>query len=82
LVENDLLEAIEAGILSGAMLDVFAKEPLPKTHPFWNHPKISMTPHVASLTNFDSAIDFIVENYNRMLSKQSLLHVVSPVKGY
>ncbi len=82
LIENDLLESLDAGILSGAMLDVFAEEPLPKNHPFWNHPKIIITPHVASLTNFDSAIDFIVENYKRMLSNQSLLHVVSPTKGY
>lgn len=82
LVERDLLEALDAEMLSGAMLDVFAEEPLPKNHPFWNHPKITITPHVASLTNFDSAIDFIVENYRRMLSGQPLLHVVSQEKGY
>ncbi len=82
LIESELLESLDAGVLSGAMLDVFAEEPLPKNHPFWKHPKIIITPHVASLTNFDSAIDFIVENYKRMLSNQPLLHVVSQEKGY
>jgi len=51
LVEFDLLEMIDKGQLSGASLDVFRIEPLPQEHPFWNHPKIKITPHIASITN-------------------------------
>ena len=48
LVEADLLAALEAGQLSGATLDVFTPEPLPADHPFWRHPRIRVTPHIAS----------------------------------
>lgn len=48
VVEADLLEAIDSGQLSGAVLDCFGIEPLPETHPFWEHPRILMTPHVAA----------------------------------
>jgi glyoxylate/hydroxypyruvate reductase A len=82
LVEEDLIELLEEGFLSGAMLDVFKTEPLPESHPFWNHPTIQITPHIASETNLDSATDLIVENYKRLISNQALLHVVSQVKGY
>ncbi len=82
LVDNDLLAMLDSGHLSGALLDVFHNEPLPADHPFWNHSKIQITPHVASLTNFDSATDLIVENFKRSLSNQPLLHVVSQTKGY
>ena len=82
LVENDLIPLIESGQLSGATLDVFAKEPLPKDHPFWHHPKIVVTPHIASLTNIESAVNQVVENYQRMMNNQPLLNIVSSDKGY
>lgn len=47
LVETDLLEALDSGRLGGASLDVFATEPLPSGHPFWDHPKLVVTPHDA-----------------------------------
>jgi len=50
LVEPDLLEALDSGQLSGAMLDVFAVEPLPQNHPYWEHPRIVITPHLAAET--------------------------------
>src|SRR3546814_12691091 len=50
LVEPDLLEALQSGQLSGATLDVFATEPLPAEHPFWSHPLVTVSPHVASPT--------------------------------
>ena len=59
--------------LSGAFLDVFLNEPLPKEHPFWKHAKIQITPHVASLTNVATSIEQITENYNRFLKKEKLL---------
>ena len=55
LVEDDLLDAIGRGQISGAALDVFATEPLPPNHPFWVHPAITVWPHVAAQTNPNTA---------------------------
>lgn len=82
LVDNDLIDALDTSILSGAFLDVFRIEPLPNEHPFWKHPKIKITPHIASLTNVDTAINQIAENYKRFLNKEELLNCVSLKKGY
>jgi glyoxylate/hydroxypyruvate reductase A len=51
LVEADLIPALDSGQLSGAVLDVFREEPLPKGHPFWSHPRIIVTPHIAAETH-------------------------------
>jgi glyoxylate/hydroxypyruvate reductase A len=82
LVEEDLLAAIDEGIISGAFLDVFRKEPLPKEHPFWNSDKITITPHIASVTNPDSAIPQIIENYKRIKNHEPLLNKINPILGY
>lgn len=82
LVDDDLLELLNQGHLSGALLDVFRQEPLPKDHSFWAHPKIQITPHVASLTNKDSALRQIVDNYKNHLAGKPLQNVVSLKKGY
>lgn len=82
LVEKDLIPLIDSRQLSGATLDVFEKEPLPKKHPFWHHRKIRVTPHIASMTNTKSARDQIVENYRRMKEGRALLNEVSAKKGY
>ncbi|SEC24264.1 glyoxylate/hydroxypyruvate reductase A [Tenacibaculum sp. MAR_2009_124] len=82
LVEQDLIQLLDSKHLSGALLDVFREEPLPKEHPFWKHPNITITPHVASLTNVNSAIDIVVENYLRFKNNQELLNIVSLKKGY
>lgn len=82
VVEKDLLEALETGQLSGATLDVFPEEPLPFTHAFWNHPKILVTPHVASVTNPVTAAPQVYENYRRVLAGQELTNRVSLVNLY
>jgi glyoxylate/hydroxypyruvate reductase A len=82
VVAEDLIDQLDSNQLAGAFLDVFREEPLPKAHPFWKHPKIQITPHVASLTNVDSATDQISENYRRFLKKEALLNRVSLDKGY
>ena len=82
LVEEDLLEAIEQGQLSGACLEVFREEPLPKDHIFWRHPKINVTPHIASITSPESVAPQIIENYRRLREGKPLLNVVSREKGY
>jgi glyoxylate/hydroxypyruvate reductase A len=82
LVEEDLLEAIASGQLSGACLDVFRTEPLPKAHPFWQHPGITVTPHIASLTNLAAVIPQIMENYRRVIAGREVLHRVDRNRGY
>lgn len=82
LVDVDLLALLQAEHLSGALLDVFHQEPLPEDHPFWTHPAIALTPHIASLTNVETAMAQIIENYRRLLSGQDLLNVVQKEKGY
>lgn len=82
LIEEDLINQLDNSLLSGAFLDVFKEEPLPKEHLFWNHPKIQITPHVASLTNVKTATNQIIENYNRFLNNEELINIVSLKKGY
>ncbi len=82
LVEKDLLRALAEGHLSGACLDVFDTEPLPADHPFWHHPAITITPHIASLTNPVTAARQVVENYHRAINGTSLLHQVNLARGY
>src|SRR5690606_32592422 len=57
LVEQALLDALDRGHLAGATLDVFGDEPLPPTHPFWRHPKVRITPHVAAVTQVEVSAD-------------------------
>lgn len=82
LVEEDLIYAIDTGVLTGAWLDVFEEEPLPANNLFWNRPKIMITPHVAAVTDSQEAAKQILENYKRSLSGMELLNAVEPSKGY
>lgn len=82
LVEKDLLTALGDGRLSGACLDVFREEPLPESHPFWTHPKITVTPHISSLTYPAAVAPQLVENYRRLESGRPLENVVDPERGY
>jgi glyoxylate/hydroxypyruvate reductase A len=82
LVEEDLVEALASERLSGACLDVFRTEPLPAGHPFWSHPRVTITPHVASLTFPRDVAPQIVDNYRRVRAGQPPLHVVDPQRGY
>ena len=82
LVEEDLLSLLNNNYLAGACLDVFRQEPLPQKHPFWNHPKVTVTPHIASLTNPVSVAPQIVDNYRRMQNGQPLLNQVDIQQGY
>lgn len=82
LLEDDLLEALNSGKLSGALLDVFRSEPLPESHPFWTHEKITVTPHIASVTNPATASAQIIENYRRAIAGKPLIHQVDVEKGY
>ncbi len=82
LVDEDLLEMLENGHLSGASLDVFREEPLPEDHFFRSNDRIRITPHNASITSPASVVPQIVENYRRMLNNLPLKYKVSRQKGY
>lgn len=77
-----LLAALDAGRLGHATLDVFREEPLPAGHPFWAHPKVTVTPHVASETRPETAAETVAENVRRMEAGEPLLHVVDRAQGY
>lgn len=76
LVEEDLIYALDTNLIDHATLDVFSKEPLPESHPFWGRRKITITPHIASVTDPEEAAELILENYKRMLSGMDLLYPV------
>lgn len=82
VVESDLLEALDRGRPAAAWMDVFADEPLPPEHPFWRHPAVTVTPHVASLTDPDSVAVQLVATYRRAESGGPFRHVVDPARGY
>ena len=81
-VEEDILTALDSGQLSEATLDVFQTEPLPGGHPFWDHPKVTVTPHNASVTEPDSAARQVVENIHRFRRGEALPNIVDPKAGY
>ncbi len=82
LVEHDLLEMLDSGQLSGASLDVFRTEPLPEEHPFWKHPKVHVSPHIASVTDPKKVAHQLIENYKRMMERKPLKNVVELKKQY
>ena len=82
LVEEDLIYALDTDQISHATLDVFSEEPLPESHPFWGREKITLTPHIASVTDPQESAELILENYKRMLSGMELLHKVNREAGY
>ena len=82
LVEADLIGALERGVLSAAVLDVAAQEPLPAGHPFWSHPRILLTPHIASTTAPESAVEFVLETIARHRRGEALPGRVDRERGY
>src|SRR6516165_4561168 len=82
LVEDDLFAALASGQISGAVLDVFHDEPLPADHPFWHHPRVVVTPHVAAFTNPATAAPIILDNIRRFEAGHPLLNQVDPARGY
>ncbi|MEL7088513.1 MAG: NAD(P)-dependent oxidoreductase, partial [Planctomycetota bacterium] len=80
--DTALIAALDAGHLGHATLDTFRIEPLPADHPFWAHPKITVTPHIASETRPSSAARVIVENIRRGEAGEPFLHLVDRRAGY
>jgi glyoxylate/hydroxypyruvate reductase A len=82
LVEADLLAALESGRLSAAVLDVCEPEPPTQGHPFWNHPRIWLTPHIASATQAGTAAEALLDNLRRYEAGLPLEGVVDRSRGY
>ncbi|WP_414898485.1 2-hydroxyacid dehydrogenase [Rhodovulum sp. YEN HP10] len=80
--EAAVLAALDAGRLGHATLDVFQTEPLPPDHPFWQHTRVTVTPHVASETRPTSASRVIAENVRRAEAGEALLFRVDRARGY
>ncbi len=82
LVEDDLLAMLATGHLAGATLDVFREEPLPSGHEFWDHPKITVTPHIAAITLVEKSAAQIAQKIRAMESGQPIEGVVDRSRGY
>ena len=82
LVEEDLITLIDSGHLAGATLDVFRTEPLPAGHPFWQHPKITVTPHTSARTLREESIAQIVGKIQAFQRGEPINGVVDPQRGY
>lgn len=82
LVQHDLLAALAEGQLSHAILDVCDPEPLPPAHPFWEHPQITLTPHIASMTQPETAVEVVLDNLRRHAEGRPLTGLVDRGKGY
>ncbi|KGJ20166.1 2-hydroxyacid dehydrogenase [Paracoccus sanguinis] len=82
VVEEALIAALDAGRLGHAVLDVFRTEPLPPAHPFWAHPGITVTPHIAAETRPATAARVVAENLRRAMDGRPLLYLVDRSRGY
>lgn len=82
LVDDDLLAALDSGHIRAATLDVFHTEPLPDDHPFWDHPNVLVTPHVASLIDPVAGGKMIAQNLRRFIAGEPVPDMVDLSKGY
>ncbi len=82
VVEQDLLAALDSGHIAHATLDVVSEEPLPPFHPFWRHPRVTLTPHNASLTWPPTAAKHILENIRRAEAGEPMSPIVDPAREY
>lgn len=82
LVEEDLLAALEDGRVAGATLDVFRTEPLPPGHPFWHHPRVHVTPHVAAMTLREDAVRQVAIKLDQLAKDEAVSGMVARERGY
>jgi glyoxylate/hydroxypyruvate reductase A len=82
VVDSELLAALDAGQIGHAVLDVFRNEPLPESHPYWRHPKVTVLPHAAAQTDPRSAARVVAANVHALLAGEPLAHLVDRSHGY
>lgn len=82
VVDDDLLQALDCGVVGHAVLDVFNVEPLPADHPYWLHPQVTVLPHIAALTDPRSAAAVVAANVHRLGRGEALMHTVDRQLGY
>lgn len=82
IVDDDLITALDHGPLARAHLDAFDPEPLPKDHPFWSHPAVRLTPHIAGSTNPATAGRQVADNLRRLKNGEPLHHLVDQQREY
>jgi glyoxylate/hydroxypyruvate reductase A len=82
LVEADLLDALASGQLAAATLDVFREEPLPADHPFWQEPRITITPHMSALTLRAESVEQVARKINAFMRGDAVSGVVNLERGY
>jgi glyoxylate/hydroxypyruvate reductase A len=82
LVEADLLDALASGQLAGATLDVFREEPLPAEHPFWQEPRITITPHMSALTLREESVGQVARKIDALMRGDTVSGVVNLERGY
>ena len=80
--EQDLVAALDSGHLGGAVLDVFQTEPLPQDNALWSHPKVTVTPHIAGITDPRNASAFVVDCVTRAETGAPFKNVVDLNRGY
>jgi len=82
MVPEDLLAALDSGRLQDAVLDVTVPEPLPPQHSLWRHPRIRVTPHIASMTQPEGAAEMVLDNLERHTRGTPMLGLVDRRHGY
>lgn len=85
LVDDDLISLLDSKYLRLAVLDVFHTEPLPLkpvAHPFWAHPQVIVTPHIAAYTLPELAVEQVLNNLNRLAKGEQPLGLIDLTKGY
>ena len=82
VAEAALLQSLDEGGLRHAVLDVFQEEPLPPAHPFWRHPRVTVTPHIAAVSHPEDVVKIFLDNLARYRAGETLQHRVNLEAGY
>jgi len=82
VVDEDLVALLDNGHLAGATLDVFREEPLPPGHPFWHHPRVTLTPHASALTQVDDSVAQVAAKIRQLERGEWVTGIVDRARGY
>jgi glyoxylate/hydroxypyruvate reductase A len=82
IVDEDLLAALDRGHIGGAVLDAFEVEPLAQDHPYWRHPRVQITPHIAAISDARSVVPVIAANIRRFRAGEPVQNLVDLRVGY